>query len=229
MESQKEAVDRASDHQSQQPSWWLAEGVAGQGPRPDYLEDKYPTLADQAKAYKEVRKTLGAQSGAPEAYDFGDYKDVIPMDNDHIKDFLVYAKENRISQDAFQRTLKTFVEFDRSRAPNIDEEIAKLGETGPQKIETIKRWAENNLSDKALETMGKIGTRADVIEFLDELRQFHHHATTKLPTSDDAMNAFKPVTHAEVQEEMIANYGKYLKDPRYRAEITAKLEQAVGG
>lgn len=222
-----ETVDRATDHQAK-PEWWLAEGIPGQGPKPEFLDDKYQNLAEQAKAYKEVRKALGAQAGAPEAYDFGAFIDEIDVNNAAIKDFMVYAKENRISQDAFSRTLKTFAEYDKSRQPNIDEEIKKLGEDGPKRIETVQKWAENNLSQKAMKTIGEIGTKADVIELLDELRQYQHHMSVVLPTGDEAATQFKPLSKAEVQEEMIANYDKYKKDARYRAEISAKFEQAVG-
>src|SRR5205809_15380 len=83
---------------------YLAEGIPGQGSRPDYLDDKFSNLAEQAKAYKEVRKALGAQTGAPESYDFGEYKDILDLNNDHLKDYLNYARENRLSQDAFSRT-----------------------------------------------------------------------------------------------------------------------------
>ena len=228
MTEQVITTDRASDHIKDSSQWYLAEGVPGQGSRPDYLDDKFSNLAEQAKAYKEVRKALGAQTGAPESYDFGEFKEHLDLDNTHLKDFLNYARENRLSQDAFSRTIKTFVEYDRSRAPNLDEEIAKLGPDGAKRIETIQTWASNNLSDKSLETIGKIGTRADVIEFLDELRQYQHHNATVLPTSEGAASGFKPLTKAEVTEKMIANYPQYLKDSRYRAEIANEFEQAGG-
>jgi hypothetical protein len=221
-----EPVDRATDHQ--EPKWYYDSDVPGVGEKPDFLDDKYSSLAEQAKAYKEVRKALGAQTGAPESYEFGEYAELIDSKNPHIQDFISYAKENRLSQDAFSRAVKTFVEYDKSMQPNIDEEIKKLGDDGARRIETVQKWAENNLSDKAIETIGKIGTRADVIEFLDELRQYQHHQAVVLPTSDDAAASFKPLSRAEVQEEMIQNYSKYKTDARYRAEIAAKLEQAVG-
>ena len=62
-------------HQHQEPSWYLMEGIPGQGDRPDFLEPKYKTMAEQAKAYKELQKALGATNGAPDDYDFGEYKE----------------------------------------------------------------------------------------------------------------------------------------------------------
>ena len=221
-----ETVDRAINHETK-VEWWLADGVPGQGPRPEYLDDKYANLAEQAKAYKEVRKALGAQAGAPEAYDFGELIDHMDVSNPAIKDFMTYAKENKISQDAFTKTLKTFIDYDKARQPNLDEEVKKLGEDGAKRIETVQRWAENNLSEKSLKTIGEIGTRAEVIEMLDELRQYQHHQAVVIPKGDEAVQ-FKPLSKAEVQEEMIANYSKYKTDSRYRAEISAKFEQAVG-
>ena len=222
-----ETIDRAHQHE-QKADWYLADGIPGVGPKPDFLDDKYPNLAEQAKAYREVRKALGAQSGAPEAYDFGQLVDEIDINNPAIKDYMIYAKENRINQDMFAKTLKTFSEYQKSKQPNIDEEIKKLGDDGAKRIETVQRWAENNLSEKSLKTIGEIGTKAEVIELLDELRQYQHHHAVVLPVGDNAATQFKPVTKAEVTEEMINNYSKYKTDSRYRAEIMSRLEQAVG-
>ena len=222
-----ETVDRATDH-VKEPEWWLADGIPGTGPRPDYLESKYKSLEEQAKSYREVRRALGAQAGAPDEYVFGELEQELDIKSPVIQDYVTYAKENRISQEAFSKTLKTFVEYEKSKLPNLDEEIKKLGEDGPRKIDTVQKWAQNNLSEKAQKVIGELGTKAEVIEMLDELRQYQHHKSIVLPTSEDAAAAFKPLTKAEVTEEMIQNYSKYKTDARYRSEIQAKLEQAVG-
>ena len=57
--------------------WYLDEGIVGQGNRPEYLEPKYKSVVEQAKAYKEARKALGAMSGAPETYDLSAFDEFI--------------------------------------------------------------------------------------------------------------------------------------------------------
>ena len=212
--------------------WWLAEGVAGVGPKPEYLNPKYKTLADQARAYEELYKTVRATAGAPEQYDFTEFEGKVDINNPHLQKFTQFAKQNRFSQDAVKEILGTVLEYENSKLPNINKEIERLGPDGPRKIETVQRWAENTFSDKALETIGKIATNADVIEFLDELRQFsHHQQTTQVPGSNAAPTEFKRESVREIEAEMKLNYssGKnYVNNPAYRAEISARMQQAVG-
>ena len=210
------------------PEWYIDEKTPGTGPRPDYLETKYKSMADQAKAYKELQKTLGATSGAPEEYTFDGFQDVIDITNPHLQEFVSYAKQNRVSQDAFNKTLDTFVNYQKSFAPNIDEEVAKLGPDGARKIDTVRRWAESNLSENSLKTIGKIGTTAEVIEFLDEMRQNQFHNSTQIPGQTSMSGDFIKLSVADVEAEMQQNYKRYNEDPRYRAEIAKKFEQAVG-
>ncbi len=211
-----------------EPKWYLDEGIPGIGDRPDYLEPKYKTMADQARSYKDLQKALGATSGSPDEYDFGNFKDVIDIGNQHLQEYVNYAKQNRISQEAFNKTLDTFVNYQKSFQPNMSEEVAKLGPDGAMKIDTVRRWAENNLSEQAIQTVGKIATSAEVINFLDEMRQFQFHASQQPPGSTSNAGDFTPLTVAEVEAEMQQNYKLYNSDPRYRAEIQRKFEQAVG-
>lgn len=223
-----ETVDRATDHIPQKSEWYFDEGVPGVGNKPEYLDPKYKTLAEQAKAYKEVRKAMGALKGAPEEYDFGSHKEYIDSSNPKIQDFIKYAKENKFEQEAFSKIIETFVDYSKSKEPNLDEEIAKLGPQGAQKIETIKRWAENNFSQKALDAIGKFATNADAVEFLDELRQYQSHVDSQPPGNDAPAQDFKPLTRSDVENEMKQNYKQYTQDPVYRAKITKMFEQAIG-
>lgn len=208
--------------------WWLADGVPGVGEKPDYLSPKYKTLAEQAKAYDELYKTVRNTSGAPEQYEFGEYAEHVDPANPHMQKFMNYAKENRFSQDAFKEIVGTLVEYQKGQLPNIDAEIAKLGPDGARKIETVQTWAENTFSQEALDTIGKIAKNADVINMLDEMRQYVHHTASQPPGSNMAGEPFVKLTRSEVEAEMKQNYKRYTSDPRYRAEISEKFRQAVG-
>ena len=55
--------------QGGQPEVWnYAEGIAGEGDRPDYFLQKFKTIGDQAKAYTDLEKMFGSFTGAPEEY-----------------------------------------------------------------------------------------------------------------------------------------------------------------
>lgn len=229
MKSGKPAtVDTAAPAPPNTADWFFAEGIPGQGARPDFLDTKYKSMAEQAKAYKSLEKTLGATGGAPDQYDFGEYGDILDTSNPNIQEFMAYAKDNRITQDAFSKTLNTFVKYSQSQQPDMSKEIEKLGPDANKRIETVRRWAENNLSESAIDTIGRIAKGADVIELLDELRQFQYHEAQQPPGTTSQAGDFVKLTVAEIEAEMQSNRHQYMNDPRYRAEIQKKFEQAVG-
>jgi hypothetical protein len=210
-----------------EPSWYFAEGIPGVGDKPDYLEPKYKTLADQAKAYKEAQKLLGTLKAAPEEYDFGEAQEYIDKENDHIQDFVRFAKDNKIQQDAFSKVLNTYVGYDKSRQSKPEEEIAKLGNDGMQKITTLQNWVRNNLSEGSMKALEKLPVKAEVVQMLDEVRQLHMNTLSKIPTETQKPKV-NLVTRDEIEAEMLANYGRYQTDPQYRSQITAKFAQAIG-
>ena len=225
IEGTKNDVDTAHSHEA---DWYLAEGIPGSGVRPDYLESKYKSVADQARAYKEAQKLIGSAVSAPESYDFGELTGHIDIDNPHMIEFVNLAKENKLQQDAFSRVLKTFVDYDNSKKPDVNSEIAKLGADGAQKVTTLQNWIKNNLSPGSAKALENLPVKAEVITMLDELRQMHTNAMSKVPSNVDAAATFKVLTVADVEAEMLQNYNRYQNDPGYRAQITAKFEQAVG-
>lgn len=208
--------------------WWVDEGIAGQGPRPEFLQSQFKTLAEQAKAYPEVRKALGAQTGAPESYEFGEFANEVELSNPHIQEFLSYAKENRLSQDAVSKAMKTFVDYESSMMPNEEAEAAKLGPDGARTREVLDQWTKNHLSSKAQEVYKAIPKTAEVLSFMDELRQRALSSVSNPPSASINQQSFKPLTEGEVRQEIRNNQEKYLNDPHYRSEISRKLEQVMG-
>ena len=227
VKAQEQKSESAAPAQSVE-NWFWAEGVQGNGEKPAWFNPaKYKTIADQAKSQPELEKMLGA-SGAPEEYDIGDLKEVIDLSNPHLQTLIANAKNKRVNNETFKEFAEAFVNYSKKDAVDFSKEIEKLGPDGQRRIETVKTWAENNLSNKALETMGKIAMSAEAIEFLDELRQFQFHATSQPPTGSDMPTGFVVLTTAEVEAEMASNYERYTNDKTYRAEIERKFKQAVG-
>ena len=213
-----------------QPSWNIMEGLPGSGARPDWLLPKYDTMADQAKAYPDLEKKFGSREVAPESYDFGENKDAIDLKNTIIQDYLGFAKQKNLSNEVVSTTIDKFVKYIKSNEPNMDKEIEKLGPDANNKIQTVRQWAENNLSQDACESIGKLASSnpAGIVNLLDEMRQYQYHNSTQIPSGGNQSQPFVKITRKDIEDEMIANYDRIQKDANYRAEITRKFEQAVG-
>lgn len=220
-------VDHAHKHED---TWAWGEGIPGSGTRPDYLSEKYKSVEAQAKAYKELEKRLVAgEAKVPDSYDFGEHAKVIKTESEHVQKFVETARKNRLSQEAFNEVLSSLVGYEQSLQPNIDAEIAKLGENAGEKIEIVKRWAANNLSQEACDTLGAIGNRADVIKFVDELRQLSLHNKSSPPSAESANN-FVRLTKEDWDKELSnpANAKRYVEDAGYRQEMQNKLKVIYG-
>jgi hypothetical protein len=204
--------------------WYVDDNKLGEGPRPDFLRPKYKSLTEQAKAYTELEKRFGE---APEHYDLGAYSEHVDVNNRHLQEFMGHAKEHRLTQDAFQKMIGSFVDYDKSMQIDVNKEIEKLGPDGRKKVQVVDQWAKNTLSPAQYESMNGLPQTAEMVNILDELRQRMLSASSRTP-QDNGGDSFKPVTEAEVRAKIRANPDKYLKDSNYRAQISKELELAVG-
>lgn len=211
-------------------TWMWDEGRPGEGPRPSWLDAKYRSVADKARAHTEAEKKLGQLGSAPENYDFGELQDRLDTTNPHLQKFMETAKKNRLPQDTFQEMVGTLIEYEQSKLPNKDIEIQKLGANAHERIETVRRWAASNLSEEACNTLGQIGDRAEVIKFVDELRQLTLQGQSVPPGSSEAGSNYVVLTQEDIDAELAvpANAQRYLNDAKYRAEISNKLKIIYG-
>ena len=217
-------TDHAHQHED---AWFLDEGVPGPGSRPEWLDQKFKSVKDVVHSYKELEKRLGSNAGAPETYDPKEYAELF-AETPLLPNLTNKAKELKLSQETFEAVLGEFATYQKSLMPNIDEEMKKLGDNPQRRLDTVNQWATNHLSEKAIETLGKISYTAEVVELMDELRQMHFNTSSKVPTGSQAAEKFKPLSVSEVEQEMQSNYKRYTDDPNYRAEIQRKFAQAVG-
>lgn len=152
------------------PEWFLSEGVKGEGPVPDwYKADKYKSVGEQAKAYAELEKRLGAFTGAPKdgKYEFNMPEGIdgsLDLEHPLIGSFTEWAKENQMSQGAYTQVLSMLAEYELSLAPDISEVKKQVGENADQRIAAVSSWAKANLKPDEYETVRKATAGANAAE-----------------------------------------------------------------
>jgi len=136
------------------PEWFLAPGIKGTGAPPEwYKADKYKTLDEQAKAYTELEKHLGAFTGAPKD---GKYEFKLPdgvqgeldQENPLLKTFNAWALENNVSQRAYNEVLGMLAQYESSFAVDINAIKAELGDQADARIKSAADWAAVNIRDQ---------------------------------------------------------------------------------
>lgn len=220
------ANEGASTTNSGSPSWFYAENMPGVGDRPEWLKEKYKTAADQAKAYADLEKKLGAFTGAPDEYDLtldGDeFKDIqIQKENPVLQEFLGKAKEMGVSQQFVSEMLKSYAKMQALEQPNLDKEMEKLGVNGQQDLKILGQWASNNFTKEELATFKGMVRTAEEVRIFEKIRRMMTKAET-VPSNNRS-----PVESADKIKRLIHD-PRYESDPTFREEVRAKLANVLG-
>lgn len=217
------------EHQDSPTSndWYLKEGIPGEGPRPDWLLPKYQSMEAQAQAYPELMKVSRTDSMAPESYQLEHVADVFETESEFMSSLTAKAKSHRLSQDALGDILGEIASYERSLAPNIDEEVKKLGDNAQGVLDRVQTWANNTLSKESMEELGKIGHTAAVVKMMDEIRQKMNGMASRIPVGGNN-EPIKIETVAAIDAEMASNYAKYKTDKAYRDQLTERRARALG-
>jgi len=181
-QSQDQATSEVQVTESeQQPesSWFWAEGVPGQGDVPEWMvKDKYKSVADQAKSYKELlnhhNERLKGFIGAPEGgYDIGEGKEDDPL----VGMLTEIGSKYNMNQDMFNELVEKYSsieqEFDskyqEQEQERIKAEVAKLGENADYRLKNIADFAKGNFDAETAEEFIQMATTAKSVEILEQL------------------------------------------------------------
>lgn len=118
--------------------------------RPDYYPEKFwdedgPDVEKLAKSYNELQKKFSqGKHKAPEAYDLDGLVDQgLNVDDPTVSAYQEWAKENGISQDAFEdlasRVLQISGDVSQQLEYDRQQEMSKLGERAQEKIQMAER------------------------------------------------------------------------------------------
>jgi hypothetical protein len=204
------------------PSWYLDEGIPGSGPRPEWLNEKFETVADLAKSFAELEKKL---STAPEDYDFTKSK---YLDPDYVpfQELKQIAKDKRIPQVFIDKMLESVDKYMDEFSLDENEEIKKLGDNASERLTTLDNWAKANLSSDSYKALTGNLRSAESIKALEELRGRMMSNTPQIPNGNDGA-IHSAATLADLKMELADNFEKYKTDVKYRKDITARLEVAA--
>jgi len=138
------------------------------------LEGKFREKTDVLKA--EIHAEMRAS--APETYDISLSEDLqIPEnvelnlgeDDPLISWFSGFAKEQGMPQETFSKALNEYVSIELQNMPNVEAEIAKLGDHGQDRLLRVHSWLESKLSEDELGALNPLLSSATQVEALEKL------------------------------------------------------------
>lgn len=133
--------------------------------RPEWLPEKFKTAEDLAKSYKNLEKKLGEQGKiAPEKYEPAEDLDV-PQD-EFYDEFAKAAKEAGLNNDQFNSVVKFAKDAGLLDVPDVEQEIAKLGDEKDVVLDSIRRFGQAKLSKDESQRLFDMVTTADNAKLL---------------------------------------------------------------
>lgn len=206
------------------PSWYWDENTPGVGERPAYLPEKYKTVADMAKAQRELESRLGQ---APKEYDFSKGDKWIEPEYEPFKKMAELAKSKHVPQEVMDAFMEATGSYLDEFKVDVNAEKQKLGANAGERLSVLNNWAKANLSEKAYATLTRGMKTAESIEALEELRTKMLANNTMIPTGKEVNEQAGPSLE-EYRVELAQNLKKYQDDPVYRKAMEQKLAQIVG-
>lgn len=160
--------------------WSWNENVPGEGEAPEWFnKDKYKSVAEQAKAQRELEKRFGAFKGAPDQYVIDVSEELtksgidVNLEDPVFKEFESLARENNMSNDMFNSCIDKFLHSFAGNEEAIQaekkEEMGKLGDNSDMRITQLENWGKNNLSENEYSTLKDFCSSAERVEFMEKL------------------------------------------------------------
>lgn len=206
----------------EQPKWYLDENTALAGNRPDWMPEKFKTVADLAKSNLELEKRLGS---VPDEYDFSKSR---YLDPDYVPfhELKQLAKDKRVPQEVIDKMLESVDKYMDEFKIDDNEEINKLGPNAKDRLETLNNWAKANLSKESYEALTYNLRTAESVQAIEELRNKMMTATPQIPNGNTGAIA-NNASLEDIKLELSNNLAKYKSDANYRKDLTARLEVAA--
>ena len=162
------------------PEWFISDGVKGEGIAPEwYKADKYKTVSDQAKAYKDLEGSFGAFTGAPEKYEFNLSEGVkekgieIAADDPMVEAAMEYAKSKNMNQEGLDGMVDLYVQVKLAeqtlQKEFEDKEWKELGDNAKGRTDNLASWASANLSTDLQDGFNSMARTADNVRAMEAL------------------------------------------------------------
>lgn len=202
--------------------------------RPEWLAEKFKSVDDQAKAYKELESKFGGFTGAPE----GDYELTLPertdgatvefdLEDSRMKWFQAAARDAGMSQKTFTQMLHGYVQAELAQRPDPAAEIQAMGPDAQARLKNLADWGKANLSTEEYQGYTGLITSATqaaaleaVLAHTREAKMTRGNETKPVEVTADDLRAMR---HAKDE------FGHpKMNDPAYRKTVDQAYRDVLG-
>jgi len=238
-EAGDQGQDLAGDQgQAEAPRWYYQspienerDGVGGNGEVPEWMMvDKYKSVEEQAKGYKELSSRFGGFDGSPEEYAMPEGFSDAGLDEGMLSIVREIGLENKMSQNMFNDLVSKVATYQLDQQEELTKNaMTKLGEKAEERISTVQNWLNTNAPKEMIEKIAPLATSAEAIEalefFIDKSK-----GSTLAPHNTTPIAKMSQSEYADKLMAKDANGNlKISVDPEYKKEIDKLTESRMRG
>ena len=213
--------------------------------RPEYVPEKFwnnetkeVRLEDAFKSYTHLEQKMSGKAQAPETYELGFSSDFdktmlegLDAETPLIANLIEIAGKSDLSQDGFNGILNAIVGSELEQIAAVEEikkqEMALLGDHGPQRIKDMQLWLDATLPEDEAAALKGLMNSAKAIEALEIIKK----STQKpgLNPGDDDLDNDDVQSHEELRKRQFAtdeNGNRLMSNPAYRKQWQADAAAA---
>lgn len=212
----------------------LGAEVYGSGEKPEYLQEKYGSVEEQAKAYPELAQKMGSFTGAPDVYDVAKFADtgVFKSDAESFQGVNALMKDMGINQEGYDKLMDWYIkdraEVEGAYAYDQDYEKEQLGTDAEHRINRADTFMRSHLDADGYDEVKDLLHSADSVKLVEAL--IGATAPVKLP-KDGGPNPggmdkekLKEMRYARTENGDL----RMSVDPEYRKQVEAHWENYFG-
>ena len=223
---------------------------------PEYIPEKFwDTERNEIKveelgaSYKALEQKLGMRtedlvrqvqedyenqrkSSVPESYEVRlpevpeDVEITVNPEQELVKSWQQICRDNGLSQEVFDQGVAAFVNNEIAGLPNLQEEMAKLGDNARERIEAADLWSKKYLSTDSYDVIANLASTAEGVKALEEIMSLSR--SKPLPNTNTVIDVELDERDLQSMMKDPRYWKEGMKDPAYIAKVTNLYQKKYG-
>jgi len=223
---------------------------------PEYIPEKFwdserneIKVEELGASYKALEQKLGMRtedlikqvqedyenqrkSSVPESYEVRlpevpeDVEITVDPEQELVKSWQQICRDNGLSQEVFDQGVAAFVNNEIAGLPNLQEEMAKLGDNAKERIEAADLWSKKYLSTDAYDAIANLASTAEGVKALEEIMSLSR--SKPLPNTNTVIDVELDERDLQSMMKDPRYWKEGMKDPAYIAKVTNLYQKKYG-
>jgi hypothetical protein len=196
-----------------------------------FMKDKFKSIDDQAKSYKELTTKMGKFWGSPSEGYKVDGMEGIEANDPLIAGLTPALQEMGISQEGFQNLVGKYMEANKSMMDNMEADLKKtLTSTDAHTYQAITKWMDESLSpEESAQIKNNWLMTADDFKLFNNLRLMLAPSTNVPSGNTNAVKyeSSKEVTNEKIKYKKEVKSGTRVQDKNHEDSLAARFRDAA--